>query len=329
MGASDSVYRIPAWKTVANKIWAGLVGIGVVLGVIGGILTLWAAFRDPTPSAVLELLDRKCLTNMGETPGLQCQFSFAGSKVKNLWMIRAQLINNCSRNIIGVPNGDLMYSNMTFYVSSRYKILAAELERCQFRANLNWTTSFISVAFNRWQPKQTCQIRFFCEGEVGDEVMPTLQKPEEVFKQGELVVSDYNERGPRNTIISYLPYGWSIPITIIGCIVFGGIFLGALWWLFFGMHWVNMICRLMWEKKYYDQVMSLMVRDGSGDSQSSRLSINSISSEFLNKHGIPTPVTSDFVRDKRINWVEIRIPLVIIGIMLLLSSIALISLIKV
>ena len=329
MGASDNVYRIPVWKIVATKIWASLVGIGVILGVVGGILTLWAAFRDPTPSAVLELLDRKCLTNMGETPGLQCEFSFAGKKVKNLWMIRVQLINSCSRNIIGVPNGDLMYSNMTFYVSSPYKIVSAELERCQFRAGLNWATNCISIAFNRWQPKQTCQIRFFCEGEAGNEVMPTLQQPEEVFKQGELVVSDCNEQMPKNTIISYLPYGWSISITIIGCIVFGVIFLGALWWLFIGMHWVNMICRLMWERKYYDQVMSLMIQEGSYDSQSSRLSVNSISAEFFNKHGIPMPVKSDFVKDKHINWAEIRIPLVIIGIMLLLSSVALISLIKV
>lgn len=321
-----SAYRF--WKGFSG-FWKFLLtvvaGFGTVLG-----LWQWYVSKNSEPHLRLSVIDNQCLTQIEKAPKLECNLSYDGRKIKNLWASKIRIVNDCRKNIIGLIGGHLMSSNVSFTVAENFSVIAMECESEELDLDANCNKAGFSLAFKKWKPQQSCTLRIYSE-DLGERVGikgPSFRTAFDPFTQGDIKIDDYQELSPQKSLIRYLPVGWSVIIIWIGIVVNGIIFSVCVWGLVYKMGWIKMIRRLVWNRKYLMKVMDL-VQPLNSKSNSNSKSIETLPKEFWKENNIPPPpARSPLVSGLVINRSELIPPLVICGIFILLSGISLMSLIS-
>ena len=88
------------------------------------------------PKVGLSVLNNQCLTKVTSIPKLTSSFVFDGREVRNLWVSKIRLENECNRNIIGVNGHDLMSSNLFVSIAKEFRVK---------QKNLGISAAFVSV----------------------------------------------------------------------------------------------------------------------------------------------------------------------------------------
>ncbi len=309
---------------ISGKILAGGV---TLLSVIGTILSIYVFVIESRskPLVNLSILDNQCLTRVVSVPSLGSHFSFRGREVRNLWVSKIQLVNECRRNIIGLPGRDLMYSNLVVSVTNGFNVVFAELEYCDFEAKVRNADNEISLSFEKWRPDQTCVIKVYSEGTIGaaEGILPKFISDKDPFTQGELKIVDYKEIVKPISILRHFPCWFYTFMTYLGIVGFGIVFTSFLWW--FTLNWGRFFRAWRWNCKYRAVAIAAIgsqrhVNEGGG----------ALEDDFWRDNNIPKPPQrSDFIKQGRIDWREVVVANGFILIVLMFSFIALTALIYV
>lgn len=307
--------------------------IGGVIAAAGTLLTFyqWFVSASSVPAVDFEVIDSQCLTKVSDVPGLESCFLYKGRQVRNLWVSKVRLVNTCRRNIIGTPGHDLMSSNVCFSVSQGFKMMAADIESCDFDGRLGFGTNNFFIAFSKWRPNQKCVVKIFCEDvlDLGEYFGPQFATAFDPFTQGEINISSYRTKIPTCSIMQKLPHWGSVVLTGVGVCVYGVILAICLWGLFIKIGWWRMFWRRRWEKKHLVDVNRLIASQATQDSKNS-LSIDKMPEEFWTQNDIPRPPkSSPFVKCGRVDLKELLPVLIIIFIFMTLAVISLLALIRI
>ena len=313
---ADRPHLFRSFKRIVTLV----ISIVTIFSAIVGIIT-WRDSRNSRPKVRLSVLDHQGLTKVAAMPNLKSRFEFDGREVRNLWVSKLRLENECTRNIIGIHGHDLMSSNMCLLISKDFRIITAELEQNEFAARLSYDDSEIALSFDKWKPNQTCILKVYGEGLNGDDnkTLPYFYSSCDPFTQGELLISEYQEIQPKVCLLKHLPYWLDLTCSYVGIGVFSIIVVLIICWLL-GI-WVNMIKRLIWERKYLKEAEYLISQlatdnEAGGD-------VEYMKKSFWEQHKIPVPPKkSDSVRNGKIKWGELLAINIIIGIVLLIVLIA-------
>ena len=277
-----------------------------LLGIIGGSITIYT-FVDKErslPLISLGLIDSQCLTRVASVPNLCCNFSFNNREVNNLWVSKIRLMNECKRNVIGLPGHDLMYSALALAVSNDYKVIKAEIEAADFPVGVDNDDKALYLSFEKWRPNQVCIVKVYSEGMSGLEAdsPPRFYSKSEPFTQGEMRIFDHQEVKQAASLISHLPYCLTSVVSWVGIIGYGIAFATCVLW-FIG-NWIVMIKRARWNKMYYVSAIEAITKcetstEGGGN-------IDMMPMTFWVKSNIPRPPSrSPFLKGIEINWCEI------------------------
>ena len=312
---------------ISKKIFAGCVTLMSVVGAILGIYAFIIESRSK-PLVNLSVLDNQCLTRVVSVPNLGSHFSFRGREVKNLWVSKIQLVNECHRNIIGLLGRDLMYYGIAGSVTNGFDVVSAELEYCDFEAKVRNTDSEIMLTFEKWRPSQVCVIKVYSEGvlNVAEGLSPKFISDKDPFTQGELKIVDYKEIVKPISILRHFPYWIYILMTWLGIGGFGIVFMSFLWW--FTLSWGRFFRLWRWNHKYRAAAIDAIAKRTQANEGGGM--IEAMEDDFWQESKIPKPPQrSEFLRRGKVEWSEIFGTNGFIIIVLMLSFIALMALIYV
>ena len=315
----------------SQSFWPIAKGFFAIVSALGTILALiqWWQYTNSDPKVKFSIIDNQCLTSVHSIPGLECMFSFSGKQVNGLWMSKISMENVCRKNIIGVPGGDLMFSNICFKIAPKYKIVSAVVDGGQLAADLSCDSQSFNFAFEKWSPKQTLVIKVFCEQieSSANVSFPNYSLAYDPFKQGEFEFVEYSTAAPASNLLSRYPVFLGTFLKWLGVILYGVVFVLCTWGLFIKMSWVGFIRRLVWCKRYYRQSADLIK---TSDKESSSIAqIDGKPPEFWEKLNIPVPPTkSAFVKYDKVDWQELFPILLLIFVGYAFSFVALSALIE-
>ena len=285
---------------ISGKIWAWCV---TMLSVIGGILAIYVFVIESRskPLINLSVLDNQCLTRVVSVPNLGSHFSFRGREVRNLWVSKIQFVNECRRNIIGLPGRDLMYSNLAVSITNGFNIVAAELEYCDFEVKIGSTNNEIALSFEKWRPNQVCAIKVYSEKahDVAEGLLPKFVSDKDPFTQGELNIVDYKEIVKPISLLRHFPYWIYTFMTWSGIVGFGVVFISFLWW--FTVNWGKFVRSWRWNRKY--RAVAIAIIKEQRDANDGGGMIEAMEDDFWRDSKIPKPPQrSEFIRRGRIAW---------------------------
>jgi hypothetical protein len=197
-----------------------------------------------------------------------------------------------------------MSSNLFVSIKKEFRVIQAELEHCEFDADVRSCNEGFSISFTKWRPRQICILKVYSEG-IGDSsfsLFPSFCSDSDLFTQGKLIVTDYKEVKTKTCLLKRMPYWLEISFMIVGVIVFGCI--GLIVSYCFVNNWIILIKRMVWDRKYRKTAL-LLIDKLSSDSEASR-DIDCMASDFWIKHNMPMPPKrSIFLYGGELCWSEI------------------------
>ena len=123
--------ELPKLFCFTKKTVEQIITLFTLISAIVGILS-WRDSKVSLPKVGLSVLNNQCLTKVASIPKLTSSFVFDGREVRNLWVSKIRLENECNRNIIGVNGHDLMSSNLFVFISKEFRVIQTELEQSEF-----------------------------------------------------------------------------------------------------------------------------------------------------------------------------------------------------
>ena len=319
--------ELPKFFCFTKKTVERIITLITITSAIVGILS-WRDSKVSLPKVRLSVLNNQCLTKVASIPRLTSSFVFDGREVRNLWVSKIRLENECNRNIIGVHGHDLMSSNLFVFIAKEFRVIQTELEQSEFDVDVQSCNEGFSLSFTKWRPRQGCVLKVYCEGNgvFDSSQFPSFLSDSEPFTQGELIVADYNEAKQKTCLLKRMPYWLAVSCIFIGIIVFGSIGLIVVYC--FVNNWVVMIKRIRWNRKYRERALSLISKLPS-DSEASG-GIDCMPLDFWRNNNIPKPPKrSFFLYKEKICWSEILTMNFMFIIVFLLACIATCALIHV
>ena len=300
--------------------------VSIVCAVVGVYVAIDQLLSRPLVK--MSVIDSQCLTKVETVSNLVAKFCFNGREVKNLWISRMRFVNDCRRNIIGLPGRDLMWSNLVISISHDYNVLSVELEASDFDVTTGTSDNVISLSFVKWKPNQFCVLKVYSEGlsDVTDRPPPDFVSEDEPFTQGDLIISGYHEECPESSVLRRLPYGLYAVLKWMGIVVFWIIIFVCIFVI--SGNWINLILRRRWDGIYGNEVQKILKartssNEGGGD-------IDLLGNDFWMKYHIPKPPRqSSYVVRGRFSKGEVISEHIVLGFLMLIASIALMSLIYV
>lgn len=309
-----------SWKVI--KVFLGLLSaVGTALAIFQ-----WYKYIGSDPSVKFNVIDNQCFTKVEAIPNLKSSFTFHGHPIDSLWSSRVLIENDCQKNIIGTPYHDLMSSNISFKVSDGFKILEVQAEKNDFGAIVNSYEDGFSISFDKWHPNQICLLNIYCEGSSEDDSGPCFAENGESFAQGELRIVEYRQFSVPTSLLNHMPPWLSFISAWVGRIIYGLIIIICFWGATINIHWVRLVKRLRWNRKYLSKAKTLLTNLTENDKNS--LSIDRMPKDFWNSHGIPAPPrNSQYLKGIEIDYGELKPLLTICIVGFILSFIALAGLI--
>ena len=310
-----------SWKVI-KTLFALLTATGTILG-----LYQWYRYIGSNPHVKFNIIDNQCFTRVAAIPNLESKFTFDGRQVGSLWLSRILLVNDCQRNIIGTPYHDLMSSNINFRVSEEYRVLKVLAEKNDFGAIVDTREDGFSISFSKWRPDQVCLLNIYCEGgRQLENIGPCFEEEDESFAQGKLQIAEYRPFSESLPLIKYMPKWLSFVFFWAGRIIYGVIIVACMWGVFINVHWVRLLKRLKWNRKYLslvDGILSLNAKE-----EKNSINIDKLPSSFWVQKGIPRPPrNSEYVKGTKIDYSDLMPMLTLCAVGFMLSLIALSGLI--
>lgn len=283
------------WQRVFRGFWSWLL---VAVGFVSGILAIVheVVGRNAEPLFAVCVSDRQCITELKNVPELRGSFEFSGRKIKNLWTMKVDIANRCSRSIVGTGNGsDLIYSNVCFRVSPTYRILSINIEKNEFNASVTSLTNGFLVAFERCRPGKSCVARLYCECDDAQSLTNlNVYTDGEVLSRGEAVVFDCNDdktmRNEVRNVLCWLPPWLHAFLRWISVAFFVLIFVITFFILFVKIPWVRILRRLRWER-LYGQAYSRILNKSTDNNEAYdyKRGLEKTPKDFWDANGIPQP----------------------------------------
>lgn len=310
---------------IPRHVLSWLFTIISILGALVGIYT-WIDGVQSKPLVRLNVVDSQCLTRLPSVPSLCSTFNFNGHEVKNLWATKISLVNDCRRNIIGLPGHDMMYPFLEISVTNKFMVIMAELEKCDFDVCVSNSVNSITLSYSKWRPGQVCVIKLYLEGgsDLRVDELPKFILSKDPFTQGELIISDYQAKSLEMSLLKRLPYWVSKSVTWIGILLHGVLFLGSIW--FFFRNWILFCRRVLWNLQYKSKILEM--KDSSGTSNESVSDIPMRTAKFWKENNIPfPPINIPYWKGWKIDWEDVLVTHCIIFLIILISAIPLLAMI--
>lgn len=314
----------PTRQVIKTVLTVFMSAVSIVCAVVGGYVAIDQLLSRPLVK--MSVIDSQCLTKVETVSNLVAKFSFNGREVKNLWISKLRFINDCRRNIIGLPGRDLMWSNLVISISHDYNVLSVELEASDFDVKTGTSDNAISLSFAKWKPNQFCVLKVYSEGllDVISRSPPDFLSEVEPFAQGDLIVSGYQEEYPEISVLRRLPYGLYAVLKWVGIVVFWIIIIVCI--LVVSGNWLKLLLRRRWDGRYGNKVREILKarttsNEGGGD-------IDLLGNDFWLENHIPKPPKqSSFIVRGRFSKGEVIGEHIVLGFLMLIALIALMSLI--
>lgn len=312
-------------RQVIKTVFAVLVSaVSIVASIVGGYIALDQYLSKPLIR--MSVVDNQCLTKVESISNLVAKFSFNGREVKSLWVSKLQFVNDCRRNIIGLPGHDLMYSNLVVSISHEHNAISVEVEEADFDVSVVTLNSGISLSFAKWKPHQFCRLKVYSEGlfDATKYAHPEFLAEVEPFTQGDMIVSGYREESPEGPVLRHLPFWLYIVLKWVGIVVYAIGFLACV--IYICWNWLKLILRRRWDRRYASKVEAILTARST--SNEGGWDIDLLEKDFWIKNHIPKPPTkSSFIVRGCINRGEVIGQHIAYGFLALITAIALMSLI--
>ena len=232
-----------------------VIGIITIFAAIVGVWQ-WAESHNSIPNIIVKLSDTQCLTRQIKVAGLKSIFEYNNQEVSGLWVIKITLVNTCSRNIIGVAGGDLMFNDIKLRVTQCSRIVSVEPEVNEFQAQMSYTTNVLSIAFEKWRPGEQCTYRIYCAGSSASDMdkRPDMVVDGDPLRQGKIqLVNDEKESEDsiaRRNLLKYLPKWIYVPALWSGTIVYGLVMAVFVILFVFVIPWIGLVRRIAWRMRH-------------------------------------------------------------------------------
>ena len=314
-------------RQVIKTVFAVLLSaVSIVASVVGGYIALDQYLSKPLVK--MSVIDNQCMTKVEAVSNLDARFSFNGRDVKSLWVSKINFVNECRRNIIGLPGRDLMWSNLVVSISHEYKVLSVEVEVANFDVSVSTLEDGISLSFAKWKPKQSCILKVYSEGMLDSmsNSQPEFMSKVEPFTQGDLIVLGYREECPEESMLRLLPLGLYVILKWVGIVVYGMIALACI--INICANWFKLILRRRWDRKYAHIVQDILASQST--SNEGGWDVDQLEKDFWIKNHIPKPpAKSSYMLKGYINRGQVIGEHIVYGFIILMAAIALMSLIYV
>ena len=210
----------PTRQVIKTVFTVLLSAVSIVASVVGGYIALDQHLSKPLVK--MSVIDNQCRTKVEAVSNLVAKFSFDGRDVKSLWVSKINFVNECRRNIIGLPGHDLMWSNLVVSISHDYNVLSVEVEAANFDVSACSLGDGISLSFAKWKPNQSCLLKVYSEGMLDpvSHLQPEFTSKVEPFTQGDLIISGYREECPEESILRLLPFWLYGILKWVGIVVY-------------------------------------------------------------------------------------------------------------
>lgn len=298
--------------------------VSIVASVVGGYIAIDQYLSRPLVK--MSVIDNQCMTKVEAVSNLVAKFSFNGRDVKSLWVSKINFVNECRRNIIGLPGRDLMWSNLVVSISQDYNVLSVEVESTNFDVSASSLGDGVSLSFAKWKPNQSCILKVYSEGmlEPISHSQPEFISKVEPFTQGDLIISGYREECPEESILQHLPFGLYVVLKWIGIVVYMIVFLACLSYIL--ANWLKILLRRRWDRKYACAVQEIL--KGQSTSNEGGWDVDLLEKDFwIEKHIPKPPAKSSYIVKGHISIGVVIGEHVVYGFVMIVTAIALMSLI--
>ena len=316
----------PTRQVIKTVFTVLLSAVSIVASVVGGYIALDQHLSKPLVK--MSVIDNQCRTKVEAVSNLVAKFSFDGRDVKSLWVSKINFVNECRRNIIGLPGHDLMWSNLVVSISHDYNVLSVEVEAANFDVSACSLGDGISLSFAKWKPNQSCLLKVYSEGMLDpvSHLQPEFTSKVEPFTQGDLIISGYREECPEESILRLLPFWLYGILKWVGIVVYVLLVLVCVSHIL--ANWIKLFRRRRWDRKYARVVQEILVAQST--SNEGGWDVDLLEKDFWIRNHIPKPPPkSSYIVKGRISRGEVVGEHVVYGFIIMISAIALMSLIYV
>lgn len=314
-------------RQVIKTVFAVLLSaVSIVASVVGGYIALDQYLSKPLVK--MSVIDNQCITKVEAVSNLVAKFSFNGRDVKSLWVSKINFVNECRRNIIGLPGRDLICSNLLVSISHDYNVLSVEVEASNFDVSVCSAGDGISLSFVKWKPNQSCLLKVYSEGTLDpmSRLQPEFMSKTEPFAQGDFIVSGYCEECPEEPMLRLLPFWLYIVLKWIGTVVYGIVFLACA--IHLCVNWIKVILRRRWDRRYARVVQDILAAQST--SNEGGRDVDLLEKDFWIENHIPKPPPkSSYTVKGHISGGEVIGEHIVYGFIIMIAAIALMSLIYV
>ena len=221
-----------------------------------------------------------------------------------------------------------MWSNLVVSISHNYKVLSVEVEAASFDVSANSLDDGISLSFAKWKPKQSCLLKVYSEGLVDhmSHSQPEFRSEFEPFTQGDLIVLDYHEECPEESMLRLLPFGMYVVLKWVGIVFYGMIALAC--FIQICTNWLKLILRRRWDRIYAHTVQEILASQSTPNEGG--WDVDLLEKDFWIKNHIPKPpAKSSYIVKGHINRGQVIGEHIVYGFIMLMAAIAFMSLIYV
>lgn len=316
----------PTRQVIKTVFTVLLSAVSIVASVVGGYIALDQHLSKPLVK--MSVIDNQCMTKVEAVSNLVAKFSFNGRDVKSLWVSKINFVNECRRDIIGLPGRDLMWSNLLVSISHDYNVLSVEVEAADFDVSVCSLGDGISLSFAKWKPNQSCLLKVYSEGMVDpmSHLQPEFMSKVEPFAQGDFIVLGYREECPEEPVMRLLPFWLYIVLKWIGIVVYMIVFVGCV--IHICANWLKLVLRRKWDRRYARAVQEILEKQSTPNEGG--WDVDLLEKDFWIENHIPKPPPkSSYIVKGRISRGEVIGEHVAYGFIIMMAAIALMSLIYV